>query len=176
MNKPLILGTLAFLVIVTLPVLKEFQYLEFLNTPAALGETFAVLAFVAALLERATEVFVFIFRAPGRQIMEQEILCLKDEEAKCMMKKEIEKYKSTTQQYAYLFALIIAALVAASGIRSLEPHFAYPVLEDSQLQYFRIADVLITSGLIAGGTEGIHRAAKAFYGFMDFLKTKTATP
>jgi len=178
MNKPLIFGSIAFLALLILPIIKEFQYLEFLNDPSDLATTFAVLGFVATLLERGTEVYVFLFRSTKRREMEIDLECLDAVEQKaeiCEKQKVINRYKSRTAQQATMIALIIGVLVAAAGVRSLEPHFAYPYLEDSQLHYFRIADIIITAGLIAGGTEGIHRAAKVFYGFMDFLKSKTTT-
>jgi hypothetical protein len=179
MNKliTIIIGLIALLALLTWSIVMEYRYLEFVKDPADLAKTFVLLAFIATLLERGTEVYVFLFRSPKRREMEINLGFLdnkKDKKRKCEIQKNINNYKSRTAQQATTFSLIVAALVAASGVRSLEPHFAYPHVEESQLQFFRFADIVITSGLIAGGTEGVHRAAKVFYGFMDFLKTKTA--
>ena len=70
-------------------------------------------------------------------------------------------------QSRQLFALIIAALVAVVGPRTLQALLVFPpsdsvakaLVSVTQTQAFYAVDMLITAGLIAGGSDGIHQIA-----------------
>ena len=55
------------------------------------------------------------------------------------------------------------------GIRALEGLLEFPepetTLEVFRLYLFRVLDLMLTAGLIAGGSEGIHSIIKQLYGF-----------
>ncbi len=73
-------------------------------------------------------------------------------------------YRSATKEFAMKAALIIAALVSVVGVRSLQ------VLIEPEPQLpasFVLVDIIVTSLLLAGGSEGIHRIANVFTSFMD---------
>jgi hypothetical protein len=73
-------------------------------------------------------------------------------------------YKSVTKEFAMKAALVIAALVSIVGVRSLQTLIEPgPQIRGS----FVLADIIVTSLLLAGGSEGIHRIANVFTSFMD---------
>ena len=61
-------------------------------------------------------------------------------------------------------------LISAVGIRTLESMVDRNALtEISRLQslVFRLVDVLLTGGVIAGGSEGIHKIANIYNAFTE---------
>ena len=61
-------------------------------------------------------------------------------------------------------AIIFGLLISLVGVRSLEGAFVFPtpisVLETFRFYLFRVLDVTLTVGLIAGGSKGIHNIIK----------------
>lgn len=74
----------------------------------------------------------------------------KQESLNAQKKTDIEK-----SQIRLALGFLIAVLVSAAGPRTLEALFKSPPLEPSQLQLFTTADILITAGLLAGGSSAI---------------------
>lgn len=73
-------------------------------------------------------------------------------------------YKNHMRQNLLTVAIVFGALISLVGVRSLENAFDFPipgsVLELFRLYLFRVLDVILTAGLIAGGSEGIHNVIK----------------
>ena len=61
-------------------------------------------------------------------------------------------------------------MVSAVGFRSLQTLVdpaSLAALPGVQRFIFGLLDVFLTGGLIAGGSDGIHKIAQVFYDFMD---------
>lgn len=76
-------------------------------------------------------------------------------------------YKSDTRVIALWISLLFGILMSAIGIRSIEPLVIIDLNNSIQLSIFRCLDALLTGGLIAGGSEGIHKLIKVFTDFME---------
>ncbi len=76
-------------------------------------------------------------------------------------------YKSDTRIIALWTSLLFGLLISAIGIRSIEPLVILDLDNPIQVVIFRCVDALLTGGLIAGGSEGIHQIIKVFLDFME---------
>lgn len=76
-------------------------------------------------------------------------------------------YKSDTRIIALWTSLLFGLLISAIGIRSIEPLVIMDSDNPMQVIIFRCLDALLTGGLIAGGSEGIHKLIKVFTDFME---------
>ncbi|MCI0525859.1 MAG: hypothetical protein L0Y56_00195 [Nitrospira sp.] len=84
------------------------------------------------------------------------------------------EYKAKTRKIALWSALFIGLLISAVGIRSLETLVelrSFPdqkvILYNGQVFVFRCLDTLLTGGLIAGGSDGIHKITQVFTAFLE---------
>ena len=78
-------------------------------------------------------------------------------------------YRAETKQIALLVGFFFGALVSLAGVRALQG-----LVQDnaSTGNLFSLADIMVTSAMLAGGSEGIHRMANVFTSFMDSLSTQ----
>ncbi|MEH2376269.1 hypothetical protein [Nostoc sp.] len=76
-------------------------------------------------------------------------------------------YKSDTRTIALWTSLLFGLLISAIGIRSIEPLVVIDLDNPIQVVIFRCLDAFLTGGLIAGGSEGIHKLIKVFIDFMQ---------
>ncbi len=158
--------------------------------------------FLAALFaERALEVFITTWRGPGANDREKTFKQLDKHfvEYKAMTPealqaahidlqvergkldaadREYSTYKSQTQRIALWSSLILGLAISAVGVRSIEMLVDAKVIGDlaasspNQVSAFRVVDVLLTGGLIGGGSEGVHKVAQVFTDFMDKTRQK----
>lgn len=120
---------------------------------------------IAVFLERALDVLLTLWRGPQSQVLQRELSHLKEDDAENVTairaaEKAISDYKTDTRGLAMKLGYVLGFIVALVGIRCLEPLVAADVLAGlSGLQQgaFRVVDVLITGGLLAGGSDGIHK-------------------
>ena len=151
------------------------------------GQLLTFLLLISLFLERALEVFITTWRAGKGERLDLEIAELqtlkerelqqpenlaKTEELDSENSKELKRlkqekafYKSQTKQIALWTALFIGLLISGVGVRALEtlinlkefPTDKQPIFYTWQVFIFRSLDTLLTGGLIAGGSEGIHK-------------------
>ncbi|WP_392535009.1 hypothetical protein [Nostoc sp. C117] len=76
-------------------------------------------------------------------------------------------YKADTRTIALWTSLLFGLLISAIGIRSIEPLVILDLNNQIQVVLFRSLDALLTGGLIAGGSEGIHQIIQVFINFME---------
>lgn len=70
----------------------------------------------------------------------------------------------------FVFALIISAV----GIRTLAPLFTLDSVDTEQSYAFRAADILLTAGLIAGGSTGINAIAELLGKYVEASRKKVS--
>lgn len=85
------------------------------------------------------------------------------------IQKEKTLYRGQTKRIALLVACFFGLLAALGGVRAL-----HAFLQDgvAATDLFTLADVAVTSALLAGGSEGIHRIANVYNSFLDAQATK----
>jgi hypothetical protein len=136
----------------------------------ALGTLLLTLLLVAAILERALDVWLSLTMGGEADRLDAEIRSLKseigsttpDEEAVDETKRlnaERANHRGATRQKAAPVAVAAGMVISAIGLRSLQPLFekADPAwLASVQGRIFVAVDVLVTGSLLAGGSDGIH--------------------
>ena len=159
---------------------------------ANLLQLLTTLMFAALVLERSLEVFVKTLRGPEMDQHNLEIRWQMEEIAQLtkresdpkdkeqelnaalerlkQMKRDRVAYKCRTQQMVLWLGTVLGMLISAVGVRTLqalvEPG-ALEALSGAQGGIFHLVDVLVTGGLLAGGSEGIHKVAQVFTNFME---------
>lgn len=179
----LLIGLL-FLAVTGAPLVLEFKenYLE------EAQRLIASLFIVAVFVERALEVFVVTWRGPHTNELDSEITFLSEQLAietqksggaktdeltrieNELKRKQRERitYKSDTQRMALWGGLLLGVLIGTAGLRVLSALLAnLDKLTGLQAIVFRVTDVLLTGGLLAGGSDGIHKIYKVYSEFMD---------
>ena len=153
---------------------------------------------IALFMERALEVFITTWRGPDAAQLE---LFLKNSIERIMKLEQMDnvqaveiqnkleterkslenarekrgKYRSQTQRIALWTSLIFGLLIGAIGFRALQSIVdvqAWQGITGIQLNAFYFVDILLTGGLIAGGSDGIHKLMQIYSTFMDSSNEK----
>ena len=116
-----------------------------------------VLYIVALFVERSLEVLMKAWRQGGKIQLEEKIKSAKTTE-KAQAEQELAEYRGNTQRRALLVGLTFGILVSLSGVRLLGEIFDPSDSGASafQLGVFQFTDIIVTAGLIAGGSSTIH--------------------
>jgi hypothetical protein len=202
MKKLDIVVLVLFVGITTAAVLTCPDAVNFRELPiATVLQMLVSVAFVAAVLERALEVFLTAWRGPDaanfdlklqhssnevKRLSDAVNAALKRQDADSVTaqsgewrealkasknaQEERTKYKSATQRLALWVGLVFGLIVAGVGFRilhTLVDQTAFANLSRFQQGAFRWTDILLTGGLIAGGSDGIHKLAEVYTSFME---------
>lgn len=151
------------------PLLAEFRP----EALQAIPNVMAPLLVIALFIERAVEVILAAWRAGGtqhreagmQQAMEQGTI---DEQWRA--RTDLDAYRVDTQRTAFALAFVISLLISTMGVRAIEmlvgPDLLPRAAAEQRLMFVRV-DVFVTSLLLTGGAEGIHKVVNAFTTFMD---------
>lgn len=128
-----------------------------------------ILYIVALFVERSLEVLIKAWRQAGRTSLEQTKDSEADENKRKEIAKNLEEYKAGTQRRALLLGLTLGILVSLSGVRLLGHIFQFDTGDGWSFQegVFQFTDIIVTAGLIAGGSSTIHQLMALVD---DFLK------
>jgi hypothetical protein len=133
------------------------------------------LTIVAAIVERATEVIVMVFRDRGAEELQERADTAPDAKASAdpdakTNKEVLGAYQAATKEFALPVAFSFGLLAALAGVRALHPLLADPHAATGRL--FAVLDIIITGAMLAGGSEGVHRIANVVTSGADTLSTK----
>jgi hypothetical protein len=82
----------------------------------------------------------------------------------------LSAYKSQTRKFAMWTALLVGWLISGVGVRSLDA-LVQPVqgalYSGVQSLLLHVLDVFLTGGLIAGGSDGIHKITQLFSTYFE---------
>ncbi len=150
------------------------------------------LLLVTVFLERALEVFVITWRGPrsneldaliaqkAEQIAAESKRPERDPQKLEALNREMEQlqkerleYKSDTQRMALWGGLLMGVIIGVAGLRVLSGLLTnLDKLQGIQQIIFHATDVLLTGGLLAGGSDGVHKIYKVYSEFMDATASK----
>ena len=82
---------------------------------------------------------------------------------------DLEKYRDGTKAIVARLSLLAGIVISLAGIRILQS-FTDVALVGKQLSLFNAIDVLLTGGLLAGGSAGVHRLTKVYEEVTDVKK------
>ena len=149
---------------------------------------------ITIVIERSLEIFVTIWRGQDRipldkdAEMDEDNLALvqaKFEKGKVEKKelseaqneskisiKVLEDYRGVTRVIAMRASLIAGIIVSIAGFRILSVIFCStcngsPLIGGMQLVLFNISDILLTAGILAGGSKGLHTLTELLGNFFD---------
>ncbi len=148
------------------PIKSEFSLEEVFG---ALGAIFVIVL----LVERVTEIVNAIWRQPHADSIKTEIEALSKDAAKSAevleRTKELTTYKAETKSISLLVGFSISIIVCAAGVGLLST-----ILDVSEActGFIRGVDILLTSGLIAGGSDGFHKFVSALEAFFAESKKR----
>ena len=138
---------------------------------------------VAVFMERSIEAILTPVRVPDRQKIERELedcqRAAKTDETKkkdvIAKQRELDTYRLKTAQRAYWLSFSFGLVISLVGIRTLaglvEPE-ELKKLGDLHQTMFSFVDIILTGGVIAGGSAAINKIASAI---STFFKLKSAT-
>ncbi len=143
---------------------------------------------ISVFLERALEVFVSCWRDADRRKLEHEIahaVCdakaadpqaVAECERQVLQKRhELHIFKDKTGRASFICGLVAGAVIALAGARALGPLLSsLPTTGSPQALVVTIVDVVITAGLIGGGSDGIHKLVSVITDYLDAVRTKVA--
>lgn len=168
--KSILLTILAIIVIVasinpqSAPIKSD---LTFSAVMGALGGIFIIVL----LVERLTEIIITIWRESDSKTKKFEIESLKaeitespdsDQSSKLERKqKALTNYQSDTKGIALFIGFSVSILVCAAGIGLLDSIVDIP--KDNG--FLRAVDIILTSGLIAGGSDSFHQFVRTIETF-----------
>lgn len=80
---------------------------------------------------------------------------------------DIQTYRTQTQKVSHIAALVAGFFIAAAGVRALDPLF-----DANGSSLFGYVDTLLTTGLIAGGADGLHKLISLATTYFDISKDR----
>jgi hypothetical protein len=149
---------------------------------SSLANVLAPLVVLALFIERAVEVVMTAWRAEGQRWRKDRLehekklaerSCHYDEAWRAYQ--ELNAYVAVSQRLAFLTAIVFGFLVSIVGVRAMEMLMeagavvAQPV---SQRDWFIGVDIALTSLLLAGGADGIHRLVITFQAFVTSTRER----
>lgn len=115
-----------------------------------------ILYIVALFVERSLQVLIKAWRQGGKSGLEENAKSAEGND-KAKAEKELQEYKTGTQRRALLVGLTLGIMVSLAGVRLLGPIFPLEgVSAPLQRAVFHFTDIILTAGLIAGGSSTIH--------------------
>ena len=155
------------------PIVHTSKDSAFITALSQLG----ILYIIALFVERSLEVFIKAWRQSGKVLLEQKMLSA---DGKKEVGNELEKYKVGTQNRALLLGLFFGVLISLSGVRILGAIFEFNGNSTAgfSIQYslFQVTDILLTAGLIAGGSKTIHELMALTDNFLRNSRKLATTP
>ncbi|WP_185230313.1 hypothetical protein [Teredinibacter franksiae] len=159
----------------------EFKAISDSDIAAIVASMFVISVF----MERSIEAILVPVRAPDRQILKQEIARLQgldssssnnsDIEALKEKENEFELYRLGTAKRAYWISFVFGLLISLVGVRVLSGFVDLDTadhLTQVQANLFTFIDVVLTGGVIAGGSAAIDKIGRKISGFYN-LKSAT---
>lgn len=124
--------------------------------------------FVALIAERFVEVLIGASRKAGRQKFEIAIANEAALEIKKQLEIDLSEYRAETAKQAVRISYVIGIFIAIAGFRVLN------ALVDTQVPndvLFNAVDIILTGGLIAGGSKGVNGITSLMDSYVNRAKT-----
>ena len=157
-----------------------------------IGQLIGSLLIISLVMERALDVFLTTWRANESEELDLEIQKKYKrlnnlETKKSLDSKEIQELNTISEEIngkkkqrqarsahtrtiALWAGMLVGVIISSVGVRTLYSLLEitpFEQLSDLQQSLFHIVDVLLTGGLLAGGSDGIHKFMDAYRNFME---------
>ena len=138
--------------------------------PEDYGGILSHLAIIALITERFVEIFTSVIRKPDRVDLEGDLRQATTPEEKHIALDALDAYKAKTGIFTMVISFITGLVIASVGVRVLGPLFDTNELTRVQGILFDAIDIVITAGLIAGGSKGINTLTSSIGAVFDAMK------
>jgi hypothetical protein len=172
----LLLGILTIVIIIfsVNPQLAPiFSDLTLQKVLTALGGIFVIVL----LVERAMEIVISIWRQAPTDQLKEELSALMGDPAKAAdataKAKELAKYQAETKGLSLLVGFALSIVVCSAGVGLLGEIID---ITKGNKYFLRGVDIVLTSGLIAGGSDAFHQFVRAIETFFTKSKEKMQKP
>ncbi len=126
---------------------------------------------IVLLVERVTEIAISIWRDAGADDLRLKIDTLSKDKSKTgdltQAKDDLTDYQGDTKSIALMIGFSIAVIVCAAGVGLLS---SIVDMSKANVNFMRGIDILLTSGLIAGGSDGFHQFTSTLETFFNESK------
>lgn len=129
-----------------------------------LAGTFGALFIIVLLIERVTEIFISLTRSTKADQLKLAVDSFSEDDRKTKEKefKEAENalstYKSATKKSAMTAGFVLAVLICAAGVGFLSEVIDLDQIKiNDQESFIRGMDIILTAGLISGGSDAFHQ-------------------
>lgn len=159
-------------------------------TAGEFSQRLSGLLLVALFIERFLEVLISGSRGPEESRLRRQVKKFEDELGATpgsppvssppaptpeleLAREELAKYKGKTRRIAFAISVVLGVAVAALGIRALGLFIDVPEfmdLAEVQRRWFHVLDILLTGGVLAGGSDGLHQLMETFTGYLEKAK------
>ena len=136
-----------------------------------------ILYIIALFVERALEVLIKAWRQ-GEKIRLEQQRDGTDGSQRADAERALAEYRAGTQKRALLLGLTLGVLVSLAGVRLLGPMFEFDPTAGwaGQERLFHLIDIVITAGLIAGGSSTIHELMALIDDFLKASRRRANQP
>ena len=125
---------------------------------------------VTIIVERSLEVFNMVWRRPAREKLELDIEHETNKGKKQELEHELKAYRARTRTLAMYLGFTVGVVIAMAGVNTLGVLFDVTELPRVQAALFKAADIVITAGLIAGGSKALNETTKAIRDSISILR------
>lgn len=165
---------------VHMPAVPFKAKLGFADIAGLLGGIFIIVL----LVERFTEIPVTIWFGVRRDRLNQTINSLRKQSAAEAdegqskhqalqdAEKQLQQLQADTKSMALLFGLSAAVLACAAGVGILHSILDVSQAQPVEKQMLRGVDILLTAGLIAGGSDSFHQFVRMLEAFFTTSKNR----
>lgn len=157
----------------SVPVKSELKLSDVMG---ALGAIFVIVL----LVERATEIVISIWRQADADAMQQPLRdsTPADRKGKEYKEKaeELERYRATTKEISLFFSFCLSIVVCIAGVGLLPEILEYADVLGRQKSFLRAVDIVLTAGLISGGSDAFHQFTSALEKFFKESKARLEEP
>lgn len=178
------LGWLAVAAVALISVVIGLQVGALERKPDVAGAVLQLLAaygVLALVVERTLEVFIgawrgrvtgqlFVAVESARRRLEAAPQSYSRQQAVEENERSLTDYRVQTQRIALRAGVVLGLLISAIGVRTLDLVVAMPSA-GVPLVLFTILDLLVTAGMIGGGSDAVHKLMTAVTGFLDATRS-----
>ena len=131
---------------------------------------FAGLFIITVIVERFIEVFNSIWRRKGRLEHIRDVEYAGNDKERIEAQRKLDAYRAKTETLAMYSGFVIGIIIGICGLRILNSIFDLDALQGLQKTAFLASDIVLTAGLIAGGSKGINAVTSLVGEFFEATK------
>lgn len=164
----LVASAVIVVVILSLDIVNNDVIIDYELTSADYTSILTTLFFVALIAERFVDILIGASRRSGKTEIQIRLNSASGEDKKAIQL-ELDKYRAETEKQAMKISYVIGIFIALAGFRIFSALIDNPIADDV---FFNTMDIILTGGIIAGGSKGINTITATMKSFFDNVNVK----